>query len=138
MERQNASIVFAPRPIRAKCESLSAHFFQRCSPNQVRSLTTKTRCPRNFVVFLTPSMVNLVETSLTAEPLLSLAVNVTSEHQVDCVLRSIVQGLASQPGVALARIWLLSPPSLCFSCHTRTESSDQAQYLHLVASAGTP
>src|SRR5271156_155716 len=138
MERQNASIVCAASPIRAKCETLSAHFFQRCFPNQARSLTTKTRCPRNFVEFLTSSMVNLVETSLTAEPLLSLAVNVTSEHRVDSVLQSIVQGLASQPGVALARIWLVPPAGLCSSCHSRTESPDQTQYLHLVASAGTP
>jgi transcriptional regulator with GAF, ATPase, and Fis domain len=83
-------------------------------------------------------LVNFVETSLTAEPLLSLAANITSEHRVDSVLQSIVQGLASQPGVALARIWLVPPAGLCVSCHTRTESPDQAQYLHLVASAGTP
>ena len=53
-------------------------------------------------------------TSLAAESLLSLAVTVTSEQRVDSVLKSIVQGLASQPGVALARIWLLpsvAPPA---------------------------
>jgi hypothetical protein len=48
-----------------------------------------------------------VGTSLAAEPLLALAVTVTSEQHVESVLQSIVQGLASQPGVALARIWLL-------------------------------
>ena len=42
-------------------------------------------------------------TSLSAEPLLSLAVTVTSEQRVEPVLQSIVQGLAAQPGVALAR-----------------------------------
>ena len=46
-------------------------------------------------------------TSLTAEPLLALAVTVTSEQRVESVLQSIVQGLAAQPGVALARIWLV-------------------------------
>jgi hypothetical protein len=46
----------------------------------------------------------LVRTSLAAEPLLALAVTVTSEQRLDSVLQSIVQGLASQPGVALARI----------------------------------
>ena len=51
-------------------------------------------------------------TSLVAEPLLSLAVKVTSEQHVDAVLKSIVQGLASQPGVALARIWLLPTSTL--------------------------
>jgi len=38
-----------------------------------------------------------VGTSLAAEPLLSLAVTVTSEQRVESVLLSIVQGLASQP-----------------------------------------
>ena len=45
-------------------------------------------------------------TSLAAESLLALAVTVTSEQRVDSVLQSIVKGLASQPGVALARIRL--------------------------------
>jgi len=76
-----------------------------------------------------------VGTSLAAEPLLALAVTVTSEQQVDSVLQSIVQGLASQPGVALARIWLLPTADLPHSCHTVSESPD---YLCLVASAGTP
>jgi PAS domain S-box-containing protein len=74
-------------------------------------------------------------TSLAAESLLSLAVTVTSEQRVESVLQSIVQGLASQPGVALARIWLLPSadlPSLYNSV------SDPPDYLCLVASAGTP
>lgn len=48
-----------------------------------------------------------METSIAAGPLHSLAVTVTSEQHVESVLRKIVEGLASQPGVALARIWLL-------------------------------
>jgi PAS domain S-box-containing protein len=73
--------------------------------------------------------------SLTAEPLLSLAVTVTSEQRVESVLQSIVQGLASQPGVALARIWLLPSVHLPSFCHA---VSDRPDYLCLVASAGTP
>jgi PAS domain S-box-containing protein len=76
-----------------------------------------------------------VGTSLAAEPLLALAVTVTSEQRVDAVLQSIVQGLASQPGVALARIWLLPSADLPSSCHT---GSDRPDDLCLVASAGTP
>jgi PAS domain S-box-containing protein len=72
--------------------------------------------------------------SLAAEPLLALAVTVTSEQRVDSVLQSIVQGLASQPGVALARIWLASADLLSF-CHS---VSDPTDCLCLVASAGTP
>src|SRR5215831_17388360 len=70
-------------------------------------------------------------TSLAAEPLLSLAVTVTSEQRVESVLQSIVRGLASQPGVALARIWLL--PSIFGHV-----VSDAPDCLCLVASAGTP
>ena len=73
--------------------------------------------------------------SLAAEPLLALAVTVTSEQRVDSVLQSIVQGLASQPGVALARIWLLPSADLPSVCHTGSDPSDD---LCLVASAGTP
>jgi PAS domain S-box-containing protein len=76
-----------------------------------------------------------VGTSLAAEPLLALAVTVTSEQRVECVLQSIVQGLASQPGVALARIWLLPSADLPSICHT---GSDRPDDLCLVASAGTP
>jgi len=76
-----------------------------------------------------------VQTSLAAEPLLALAVTVTSEQRVDSVLQSIVQGLASQPGVALARIWLVPSADLLSFCHS---VSDPEDCLCLVASAGTP
>jgi PAS domain S-box-containing protein len=74
-------------------------------------------------------------TALAAESLLSLAVGVTSEQRVEPVLQSIVQGLASQPGVALARIWLLPSADLPSFGHA---VSDPADCLFLVASAGTP
>jgi len=73
-------------------------------------------------------------TSLAAESLLSLAVTVTSEQRVESVLQSIVQGLALQPGVALARIWLLPSADL----PSFYSVSDPPDYLCLVASAGTP
>jgi len=76
-----------------------------------------------------------VGTSLAAEPLLALAVTVTSEQHVDSVLKSIVQGLASQPGVALARIWLLPSVHLPGFGHS---VSDLPDCLCLVASAGIP
>jgi len=76
--------------------------------------------------------------SPAAEPLLSLAVTVTSERRVESVLRNIVQGLASQPGVALTRIWLLPSADLCGSGQEPSRSPEQTEYLRLVASAGTP
>src|SRR5499427_3997823 len=74
-------------------------------------------------------------TSLAVDSLLSLAVTVTSEQRVESVLESIVQGLASQPGVALARIWLLPSTDLRSFSHV---VSDPPDCLCLVASAGTP
>jgi signal transduction histidine kinase len=76
--------------------------------------------------------------SPAAEPLLSLAVTVTSERRVESVLRNIVQGLASQPGVALTRIWLLPSADLGGSGQEPSRSPEQTEYLRLVASAGTP
>jgi len=81
---------------------------------------------------------DFVDMSLAAEPLLSLAVTVTSEQRVKSVLRNIVQGLASQPGVALTRIWLLPSADLCGSGQEPSRSPEQTEYLRLVASAGTP
>jgi len=73
--------------------------------------------------------------SLAAEPLLALAVTVTSQQRVESVLESIVQGLATQPGVALARIWLLPSPDLPSFSHAVSDPPDD---LCLAASAGTP
>ena len=80
---------------------------------------------------------DFVDMSLAAEPLLSLAVTVTSEQRVESVLRNIVQGLASQPGVALTRIWLLPSTDLCGSGQEPLSSSEQTECLRLVASAGS-
>jgi PAS domain S-box-containing protein len=73
---------------------------------------------------------------LQAEPLLSLAASIAGEHETRKVLNAIVRGLAGQPGVALARLWLLAPGDICDSCFLRSECLDQTQCLHLVASAG--
>jgi formate hydrogenlyase transcriptional activator len=75
---------------------------------------------------------------LQAEPLLSLAAAIAGEHRTKEVLEGIVHGLAGQPGVALARIWLRLPGDRCSDCYLRSECPDQTQCLHLVASAGTP
>jgi hypothetical protein len=72
-----------------------------------------------------------------AEPLLSLAATVAGEHAIQEILKSTVDGLAAQPGVALARIWLLSPGDLCDKCFRRADCADQTRCLHLVASAAS-
>jgi len=73
-----------------------------------------------------------------AERLLSLAAKVASEHRTQDALKTIVQGLAGMPGVALARVWLAGPGDLCEECHLRAECEDRTQCLHLAASAGVP
>jgi len=75
---------------------------------------------------------------MDADRLLSLAVAVAAERNVQGVLETIVQGLASQPGVALARIWEHGPGDICDACFLREKCRDRTQCLHLVASAGTP
>jgi hypothetical protein len=81
---------------------------------------------------------DLVETSITAGPLLSLAVTVTSEQHIESVLRKIVEGLASQPGVALVRIWLLPSVHIPNAWQEGAHTQDGIEHLRLVASAGNP
>lgn len=77
-------------------------------------------------------------TALAAEPLLSLAVSVTSEQRVDCVLKKIVEGLASMSSVALARIWLLPSAHVPASWQEAPHPLEEIDHLRLVAGAGTP
>src|SRR5215470_12069029 len=70
------------------------------------------------------------------EALQDIALRVSSERTVDRVLRQIVDGLARQPGVALARVWVVSSGDLCDSCYLRSSCADQTACLHLAASAG--
>ena len=73
---------------------------------------------------------------LQPEPLLALAATVAGEHSTRSALDTIVQGLAKQPGIALARIWLLEPGDICDECFLGNECDDRCECLHLVASAG--
>ena len=70
------------------------------------------------------------------EPLLALAATVAGEHSTRSALDTIVQGLAKQPGIALARIWLLESGDICDECFLGSECDDRCECLHLVASAG--
>ena len=72
------------------------------------------------------------------ELLLALAATVAAEHSTRGALDTIVQGLAGQPGIALARIWLRQPGDICGECFLRHECDDQSQCLHLAASSGAP
>src|SRR5262245_54322066 len=59
------------------------------------------------------------------QALQSIALAVAEARSVNLVLQRIVEGLAGQPGTALARIWLRGPGDLCsLSCRVRAECPD--------------
>ena len=72
------------------------------------------------------------------QSLRALALNVGEARTAEEVLRRIVQGLAAQQGVALARVWLVLPGDICESCRMSDECPDRSRCLHIVASAGNP
>ena len=71
-----------------------------------------------------------------AEALQTVALAVAQERSLEVVLKRIVEGLAEQTGIALARVWLLGPGDICERCRLRADCLDQTQCLHLMASAG--
>jgi transcriptional regulator with GAF, ATPase, and Fis domain len=74
---------------------------------------------------------------MNAEALQTAALNVARALCPATVLTQIVGDLAAEPGVALARIWLMAPGDLCASCGLREECADRSRCLHLEASAGS-
>jgi len=71
------------------------------------------------------------------QALQELALRLSGERSVDAVLTLLVDGLAQQSDVALARVWVTGPGDVCGSCRMRPVCPDQAACLHLAASAGT-
>jgi transcriptional regulator with GAF, ATPase, and Fis domain len=71
------------------------------------------------------------------EALQDLALRISGERDVETVLRQIVAGLVQQPGIALARVWIVKPGDICRSCRMRSTCPDQTSCLHLTASAGS-
>src|SRR5262249_13656509 len=71
------------------------------------------------------------------ETLQNLALRISGERDVEAVLRQIVAGLVEQPGIALARVWIVKPGDICPSCCMRASCPDQTKCLHLAASAGS-
>jgi transcriptional regulator with GAF, ATPase, and Fis domain len=71
------------------------------------------------------------------EALQDLALRISGERDVEAVLRQIVAGLVQQPGIALARVWIVKPGDICRSCSMRASCPEQTRCLHLAASAGS-
>jgi formate hydrogenlyase transcriptional activator len=72
------------------------------------------------------------------EGLQSLALRVGEARTTGEVFKLIVDGLAAQRAVALARVWLILPGDRCDSCLMRSNCENRERCLHLVASAGNP
>jgi len=81
-------------------------------------------------------MTTLGDQMSVSDPLKALLLEVGQQRSLDAVLRVVVDRLAAQDHVALARIWLLRPGDICTSCPMRKDCPDQTRCLHLVASAG--
>ncbi|MFK8111222.1 MAG: sigma 54-interacting transcriptional regulator [Rubripirellula sp.] len=73
--------------------------------------------------------------TLIADPK-TLLLEMAQHRQVDDVLTLIVDRLATSQAVALARIWLVRSSEGCSFCTLPSECDNQANCLHLVASAG--
>ncbi len=69
------------------------------------------------------------------EPLPSIILAIAEQRSLEAVLKSIIETVARQPGVGLARLWLREPDGACPLCSAGELNSEPA--LHLRASAGT-
>ncbi len=81
-------------------------------------------------------MTALGESMSVSDALQSLLLEMGQQRALDGVLRVVVDRLAEEEHIALARIWLLRPGDICSKCPMREECPDQTRCLHLVSSAG--
>ena len=79
----------------------------------------------------------VTDQAMHLEVLQELALRLSGERSVDAVLQLLVDGLAQQSDVALARVWVTGPGDVCSSCRMRSVCPNQTVCLHLSASAGT-
>lgn len=81
-------------------------------------------------------MAALGDRMFVSDVLKNLLLEIGQQRSLRAVLRVVVEWLAGEEHVALARIWLIRPNTDCHSCPLPDECSDQNRCLHLVASAG--
>lgn len=72
-----------------------------------------------------------------SDALKNLLLDIGRQRSLDAVLRVVVDQLAGEEHIALARIWLIEQSGDCAgNCSMADECPDQSRCLHLVASAG--
>ena len=81
-------------------------------------------------------MTTLGERMSVSDALKNLLLEIGQQRSLDAVLRVVVERLAGEEHVALARIWLIRPGGDCSKCPMPEKCFDQDRCLHLVASAG--
>jgi transcriptional regulator with GAF, ATPase, and Fis domain len=69
------------------------------------------------------------------EPLPAIILALAEQRSLAAVLKTIIESVARQPGVAFARLWLRESEETCPVCSAEAPASEAA--LHLRASAGT-
>ncbi len=74
---------------------------------------------------------------MNIEFLQSVALSVANEQSAKVVFSKIVKGLADDPNIVLARIWLIESGDICDNCSKCKSCSNQSECLHLVASDGS-
>jgi transcriptional regulator with GAF, ATPase, and Fis domain len=70
------------------------------------------------------------------EPLPGVILAIAEQRSLAAVMKTIIDAVARQPGVALARVWLRQTDDSCPICRSGEHNAEPA--LHLRASAGTP
>lgn len=78
----------------------------------------------------------LGERMSVSDALKNLLLDIARQQSLDAVMRKVVEGLAGEEHIALARIWLIRPGDICSTCPMARECPDQTRCLHLAASAG--
>jgi transcriptional regulator with GAF, ATPase, and Fis domain len=81
-------------------------------------------------------MAALGERMSVSDALKDLLLEIGQQGSLDAVLRVVVERLAGEEHIALARIWLTRSGDICSKCPMPDVCADRDRCLHLVASAG--
>lgn len=82
------------------------------------------------------AMSSLGDRMFVSDTLKGVLLEIGQQRSLDGVLRVVVDRLAEEEHIALARIWLIRRGDICSTCPMAAECPDQSRCLHLVASAG--
>src|SRR5664279_6075333 len=77
----------------------------------------------------------MLDSAMDLAPLPSIILAITEQRSLCAVLATIVDSVARQPNVALARLWLRQSDRECPHCCRSAQDSGES--LHLRASSGT-